>query len=345
MSSMQLADLFIAAFHAKQFDQRALRDALAEPVISLDPFYRLVAGLANTISETNAYCKDHNISIITCLDEGYPPLLRQIPDFPFVLYAKGHIDLLKQSTIIGVVGTRKSSDYYKEMAYNLGNQLSHYNIVTASGLAEGIDTAAHLGALESGQTIAVLGHGIDIVFPVSNRALFKEVEEKGLLLTEFPPHYPGSRWTFPLRNRIIAGLSRGIVVVESAVSGGSLITAEQALSYDREVFAFPGRPTDSNCMGTNKLIQSGAKLVLSIQDILDELNWLIPPSQAKHVGPTYSLSSDEQRVFDVLTSEAMSIDQLLGLTRLSTQVLMTILSFLQLQGIVREIPGKLFRRI
>lgn len=337
----QQTELFLSAFYAPAETQRHLREALTSK-FDLSAFLYLTQDNQEAVQRSRQYCQDHFVEIITCLDERYPSRLREIPDFPFVLYAKGNLNLLRKESMIAMVGTRKATPYYVQFTTDLARDLASYNIVVVSGLAAGIDAAAHRGALQSGLTIAVLGHGIDQVYPASNRMLYKEIELKGLLLTEFPPLHPADRWTFPLRNRIVAGLSVGVIVVESAVSGGSLITADQALAYNREVFAVPGRPGDEFSAGPNQLIQKGAKLIRYVQDILDELSWLSPLPKPKCDEPHYRLSDQEQAVLRSIGHEPIHIDDLQEKLDLPAAKLMSILSFLLLQNLIREISGKSF---
>ncbi|MEK6557917.1 MAG: DNA-processing protein DprA, partial [Candidatus Margulisiibacteriota bacterium] len=337
----QQSDLLLSAFYAPADIQRQLRSALVSGR-DLSAYLYLTHDYTKFIQESRQYCMDHFVEILSYLDERYPSRLREIPDFPFILYAKGNLKLLEKDSMMGMVGTRKATLYYTQFATDLSRELANYNFVVVSGLAEGIDAAAHRGAMESGLTIAVLGHGIDRVYPASHRKLYKEIEAHGLLVTEFPPLHPADRWTFPLRNRIIAGLSVGVVVVESATSGGSLITADQALSYNREVFAVPGRPTDEFSAGPNLLIQKGAKLVRSIQDILDELTWLTPPSKLLPSEPHYVLSVQELEVLKHIGPEPIHIDTLQSKLSIPASQLMSSLSFLLLQNLIRELSGKYF---
>ncbi len=317
----------------------ALREEESQQLIKFNKYLDEVRS-----SEIVEYCKQNKVTIISITDSLYPELLKQIPDPPIVIYAKGNVDLLKRSTNIAIVGTRKCTNQGANIAFDFAKQLANYNITIVSGLAEGIDAYAHKGAVEKGSTIAVLGTGIDVTFPACNKELYKIIEEKGLIITEYVPSFRGEKYTFPERNRIIAGLSRGVLVVESKEKGGSLITADLALSYNREVFAVPGRIMDENSLGTNTLIQKGAKLVLSVEDIVDELNWLMPSKSITNEASKYCLSNDEKRVYESLNLEPQSVDTIAVLTGIPTNTLSSILTFLEMQKIIRQLPGKQFVR-
>ena len=236
--------------------------------------------------------------------------------------------------------TRKATLYYTQFATDLSRELANYNFVVVSGLAAGIDAAAHRGAMKSGLTIAVLGHGIDRVYPSSHRTLYKEIETNGLLVTEFPPLHPADRWTFPLRNRIIAGLSVGVIVVESAASGGSLITADQALSYNREVFAVPGRPGDEVSAGPNLLIQRQTRSVYPGYPWWTNLA-NSPPNYLS--GIHYALSVQELEVLNTLglTYYIDTLQSKLSIPASAHEQS----SFLLLQNLIRELSGKYFVKI
>lgn len=216
---------------------------------------------------------EKNIHVITIFDDAYPALLKQIFDPPWVLYAKGDISLLNTKKLISVVGTRLATEYGFKSLQKLIPPLIENEWCVVSGLAEGIDTIAHkLTIANGGKTIAVIGSGFYHIYPKSNQQLVECVEIDHLLLSEYPPTTKPQRWHFPMRNRIISGLSAGTIVIEAKERSGSLITADQALQQGREVFAVPGSILDEKCTGTNRLIQQGAKLVISHEDIFEELN-------------------------------------------------------------------------
>ncbi len=337
---MDELDLFLAVSLGTAKEKRAFIETVANNE-SLNIFSKILKQKRSEVEDIKEYCSKKKIDIITYKDPYYPSLLKQIPDAPVLIYVKGNKEILKTSTAIAIVGTRQATQHGSNIAFELAKELATYGCVVVSGLADGIDASAHKGALEAGQTIAVIGSGMKFQFPATNIDLYEIIYEKGVVLTEFAPDVHPDKSTFPIRNRIIAGLSRGVVVVESKISGGSMITANLALEYDREVFAVPGRATDTNSQGTNKLIKQGAKLVSSADDIVEELNWLIPKkSTPKDV--QYKLSSEEKKVFDVISLEPVYIDDLAEKAELDIKKTLTVLTFLEMQGLVRQIPGKYY---
>lgn len=226
----------------------------------------------NFIHHTLNYYQQKNIHIITIMDDKYPRLLKEIYDPPFVLYAVGDLKLLEMEKKLSVVGSRTPSNYGINCINKLLSPIIQQNWVIVSGFARGIDTQAHkLAMRQNGKTIAVLGGGFSSIYPPENISLLKEMIEKHLLITEYPVHIKPQKWHFPMRNRIISGLSLGTLLIEAKERSGSLITADLALGQGREVFAVPGSILENNSVGTNKLIQQGAKLVINSQDILTEL--------------------------------------------------------------------------
>ncbi|WP_369903003.1 DNA-processing protein DprA [Bacillus manliponensis] len=216
--------------------------------------------------------RNQNIFYKTIWDEDYPQALREIYDPPFVLYGKGDSTILMLPNKLGAVGTRRPSLYGKNNIQSILQQPLQKGWITVSGFAAGIDTLIHEITVEAGcSTVAVLGHGLQYMYPTSNRSFYEKWQEQILLITEYPPHYAPRKWYFPKRNRIISGLSKGVLVIEAKARSGSLITAECALEQNREVFALPGPIFTEGAAGTNLLIQQGAKLIMSSADILEEL--------------------------------------------------------------------------
>lgn len=222
-------------------------------------------------------CQREKLHILTYRDAAYPAKLKNISDPPVVLYYKGQLPDLDASPVIGVVGTRKASAYGMTAAKRLGYQIGKCGGIVVSGMAYGIDGMAMSGALTAGQkVVGVLGCGADIVYPLSNRALFKDVESYGCILSEFPPGYQPTKWSFPKRNRIISGLSNGVLVVEAPEKSGALITARLAAEQGRDVFAVPGNIDMPSFVGSNRLLRDGATMVSSGWDILSEYEGLYP---------------------------------------------------------------------
>lgn len=279
--------------------------------------------------------------VITVLDADYPRLLRDIHQPPWVLYGLGHRQLL-QSPAIGMVGTRNPTSYGRMAAFKLARQLSEHGLTVVSGLARGIDTEAHKGALQgSGGTIAVLGCGIDTIYPPENKTLYGLIAEKGLLLSEYPPGTPVHAGLFPQRNRLISGLSHGVVVVEAGQHSGALITADFALEQSRDVFAVPGPIFQAQSVGTNRLIREGAKIVTGVEDILEEYPWAV---QAPAGQPLIELTPEESQVLDHIDAVGTHIDVLKKMTGKAWNELYPILMQLQLKKVVRQLPGAYFVR-
>jgi len=291
------------------------------------------------------YCLDNAISLVCCMDDDYPELLHHIPDFPLMLYAKGHVDCLHETTCFGIVGTRHATPYGLEAAKSMASELAQQGIIIVSGLAQGIDGAAHTGAINSGKTIAVIGTGINVCFPSSHQSLMNKIVQTGCIRSVLPVDSCGSKRTRPLRNRIIAGLSRGVLVVESQAHGGSLITARLALEYNRDVFALPGRINESTSQGTLQLIRDGAVLVRNVDDILSELQWLRTPTTPSTVALSQTNFSDQEKlVLRYLSSQSSSLDSLSAKIDLDSNQLISTLSQLEIKGALIVEPGGYYRK-
>ncbi len=288
--------------------------------------------------------------IVTFSDMNYPPLLRQIPDPPPFLYVSG--ELLQQSQNIAVVGSRNPTAYGISAATRLSGNLSILGFTIVSGMARGIDSAAHEGALlGKGKTIAVLGSGLDKIYPPENRKLFNQISENGAVISEFSIQSPPEAHHFPIRNRIISGMSLGTVVVEAAKKSGSLITARLAAEQNREVFAVPGSIHSFKSCGTNSLIKQGAKLVEHAQDIIEELSPQIQENLEGNSVNAYldnqlkvlpELNSDEQIVMNHLEPYPIHVDELVRKTSMAPGKLLGILLKFELEGIAQQLPGKCF---
>lgn len=276
-------------------------------------------------------------SVVTLLDPEYPPLLKEIPDPPLALHVRGNRALLSSSSI-AVVGSRRAAPYSINAAHTLTRHLVSSGLTIVSGLARGIDGAAHQAALEAkGNTIAVLGTGIDIVYPRSHAKLYRMIEERGAIISELPPGTPPRPENFPMRNRLISGLSLGTVIVEATSRSGSLITARMAAEQNREVFAVPGSIFAAGSEGTHRLIQYGAKLVHDVDDILTELN--LPKARIVSESPDSPL----REVLELLSrDEGLHIDTLNA--RAKSNVAEALLQ-LELEGWIRALPGARYVRI
>ncbi|MGB9612673.1 MAG: DNA-processing protein DprA [Candidatus Margulisiibacteriota bacterium] len=293
--------------------------------------------------------KIKGIEIFCLEDSDYPAALRNIYDPPPVIYVKGKIPE-NIDKAIAIVGTRKASHYGKAMAYKLANELSSLGFVIVSGLAIGIDTEAHEGALASkGKTLAILGSGVDCIYPRSNIKLAKRIACEGALISEFPLGSKPEAGFFPRRNRIISGLSRGVIVVEGYYDSGAMITAKLALEQGREVFAVPGNVEFEQSKGPHWLIKQGAKLVESVEDVLEELQLLAPRLQKTSKNRNqvtkkdYSgLSEDERKIISVLSNEPKHLDVISTQTNFPISKVSSLLTMMEIKKVVRQLPGKNF---
>jgi DNA processing protein len=288
--------------------------------------------------------------ILVWSDKEYPELLRQIYDPPIVLYAKGEL-LNKDKNSVAMVGSRMTTHYGIEVARKLAYQLGYLGVTVVSGGARGIDSAAHQGALSAkGRTVAVLGTGINIIFPPENAELYERIASSGAVLTQFPFNRPGDKQSFPIRNRLVAGMTLGTVVVEANLTSGALITANFANEYGRQVFAVPGRVDSPRSKGCHDLIKKGAKLCEGAEDILSEFEYLFPPSNkmpsAAETGvlPALELGENEQKVYDTLSHEQISIDDIIRQSALPPSAVSVALLSLEMKRIIRQLPGKIFVR-
>ncbi|MDD5005163.1 MAG: DNA-processing protein DprA [Candidatus Omnitrophica bacterium] len=300
--------------------------------------------------------KDSGINIITILDDNYPENLKNIYDPPAVLYVKGEF-LDCDYNSVGVVGSRRASFYGLSTASRLSAELSGLGLTIVSGLARGIDTASHKGALSAnGRTIAVLGSGLLKMYPPENEKLAEEISKNGAVISEFSLETPPLARNFPRRNRIISGLCLGIVIVEAARNSGALITADSALQQGREVFAVPGKMDSFTSVGTHNLIKQGAKLISNSQDIMEELviklKQFSETKEDKSVAAKDNtkkqnaiLDKEADSVYKILSQEPQHIDEIINLTNMNVSQISSILMKLQLTNMAKELPGKNFVRV
>ncbi len=293
---------------------------------------------------------DFGCHIVGQTDPEYPELLRQIYDPPIVLYVKGTLSP-KDKNSVAIVGSRMTTHYGIESARRLAYQLAYVGVTIVSGGARGIDTAAHQGALTAkGRTIVVLGTGINLVFPPENIELYERIAANGAIITQFPFNRPADKQTFPIRNRIVAGMTLGALVVEANLTSGALITANFATEYGRQVFAVPGRIDSPRSKGCHDLIKKGAKLCESAEDILSEFEYLFPatnrPPTPSETGvlPALELSTNEQQVYDCLNHEELNIDEVIRKTGLPSSAVSVALLSLEMKRLAKQLPGKLFVR-
>jgi DNA processing protein len=290
------------------------------------------------------------ISLLCWDDDDFPDWLLNIPDPPIILYVKGMTRTLN-GPAISIVGSRAASTYGLKMAEDLGNQLARQGLTVISGLALGIDAAAHRGALAAGgKTIGVLGCGIDVIYPEQNRKLFETIPRNGAIISEYPLGTSPEGFRFPARNRIISGLALGVVVVEATLKSGSLITANLALEQGREVFAVPGRADSIKSTGTHRLLQAGAKLVLDVNDIISELLVPVEPVSSKPPGSIKSnnsaiaeLKGEEKKVMDLLEIYPKTVDDVIVGSNLSVERVNELLLTLELKGLCEVLPGRQYQ--
>jgi DNA processing protein len=281
------------------------------------------------------------VSVVTYRDPCYPALLREIADYPPYLYVKGELTAIGPA--IAIVGSRRASGYGLMTSARLARELARQGVTVVSGMARGIDAAAHRGALEGGgKSIGVLGCGIDIVYPTENRRLFAAMAEQGALISEFPFGTLPLPENFPKRNRLISGISSGVLVVEATAQSGSLITAETALEQGRDVFAIPGNINSETSRGPNRLIKQGAKLVESAEDIMDELPAMGRRAEKGLTGAAPELDPKESALLGVMAALPLHIDEITQKSGLTVGDVSAILLRLELKGVVAQLPGKYF---
>jgi DNA processing protein len=315
------------------------------------------AGLKDAEKQLEAAAKA-GFQLVTFLSDSYPPLLKQIADPPLALYVRGDVTVLMEYAV-AMVGTRRPTAYGSSVAHRLAADLAQRCLTIVSGLARGIDSASHRGALEAkGRTVAVLGSGLDVLYPRENKNLAERIAESGAVISEFPLGTSPAPENFPIRNRIISGIALGVVIVEAAEYSGSLITARLALEQNREVFAVPGNITSAQSFGPNHLIKQGAKLVDQWIDVIEEFpasvrERLLPPVGApEQIGPgggpslfEQSLTPEQKLVCEALRpDEALFVDSICGAVSLPQPRVLTALLNLEMNGLIRQLPGKNFIR-
>jgi DNA processing protein len=351
-----------AVFRAGQEELLSVKGVnadLAQDILSFRAWDRVEAELATLAAA--------GVEVLLPDDSRFPDRLQQIPYPPAFLFLKGTL-LPQDDLALALVGTRSASYYGLKTCRRLAGALAARGLTVVSGLARGIDTAAHQGALEnSGRTLAVLGCGLDVVYPPENQKLYEQIPKQGALLSEFPLGAPPEAKNFPIRNRLISGLSLGVVVVEAGLRSGTSITVRYALDQGREVFAVPGPIDSPTSLGPHRLIQDGAKLVQEVEDITQELPALkkgqrplfsapqrfretpaaaggvpapetaAPSSPAPHAAPA---AAPEDPLLALLGSDPLSLEELVRTTRLAASAVLTRLTILELEGLIRELPGK-----
>ena len=289
--------------------------------------------------ESIEYIKSKNIKFISYEHEKYPYLLRQIDNPPTGLFIMGDLDICNLEKTLAVVGSRKASENARNTLKSILSDFANTDICIVSGLAEGIDTVAHRTAVENNmKTIAVIGGGFDKLYPKSNKQLFEKIinEGYGAVISEYWMDTDALNWHFPVRNRIVSGLSKGVLIAEAALKSGAMITANLALEQGRELMCMPGLISNPNTQGIYKLLKTGAYMVTSSQDILDAMNWQLEKNlkQSKSENNIKNLSEEELLIYDCIKIDALTIDELAIKTKLNINDLMVILTKLELEGII-----------
>lgn len=316
-----------------------IRNSLAQKIIK-------AARNPGIVEDELKSCARLGCEIVTREDEAYPLMLRLIVDPPLALYIKGKWQV-PPGCAIAVVGSRGASFYGKEMAGRLSYDLALRGVTIVSGLARGIDAASHAGALKaSGKTLAVLGSGLGCLYPPEHEALAERIAESGAVLSEYPMMTQPVPYNFPRRNRIISGLSLGVVVVEASAKSGALITADCALEQGREVFAVPGPANSVTSQGTHRLLKQGARLVTSVEDIIEELGLTVEtaarPSEKPQKAAAGYFSDEEKRMLALISDEPCAIDSLIEKSGKEPSQAASLLVKLELKGKIRQLPGKYF---
>jgi DNA processing protein len=310
-----------------------------------------IAGWERTVNLTAELkrVEEYGCRIVIPADADYPGLLRQIYDPPIDLYVSGNLSP-KDKNGVAIVGSRLTTPYGQQTARRLAYQLAYVGVTVVSGGARGIDTAAHQGALSAqGRTIAVLGNGINLVFPPENVDLFERMTAQGAVMTQFPFNRRADKQSFPIRNRIVAGMTLGTVVVEANLSSGALITANMAVENGRQVFAVPGRIDSPQSKGCHELIKKGAKLCEGAEDILCEFEYLFPPSNRGDAAqpdtlPSVELSDHERRVYEAVGAAEESVDDVIHHSGLPASTVSVALLSLEMKRLLVRLPGRLYSR-
>jgi len=337
--SIKKQEQLLEALQSFSIDE-VLNSACLLDILSADEYHKLVASYDKARFESALQnMQSHNIKFLTIFSEDYPQKLRDLPDRPLVLYAKGDLSLFNEPSI-AIVGTRMPSNYGKVVADKFSTVLAESGFVVISGLCYGVDEIAHRKTLDvGGKTIAVVGSGFQNIYPAQNTALAEEIAEKGLLLSEYPPSFKPKRYTFPKRNRIVAGLCDGVLIPEAGMKSGTIHTKEFALEYGKDIFAVPGNINSSKSELTNHMIKyAQAECVLSPEDIVDFYGMKKKSNAKKMV----SLNFDEQTIVNLLSVGEQNFDDLAQKSKISVNILNSCLTTLEIRGLIRKLPGQIY---
>lgn len=336
----KLLEKFGTAKNAWSAKQTSLKEVFGEVLSPKFENFREEFSIENYLKQL----KEKEVWFVTLKDEDYPKLLRKIKNPPFILYGRGNpltLDVRSMS-LIAVVGARKTTQYGRDVTNLLTTQLVNNGFTIISGLAVGVDAISHMTALgNNGKTIAVLGCGVDCCNPVENQSIYNSIVQNGCIVSEFPLGMWPTKWTFPARNRIIAGLSQAVLVTEGAEDSGSLITAEFALKFGRKVFAVPGPITSTMSKGPYKLIAKGATLVASVGDILRELkiSTFAKASADKQDSKVKDATEEELKILKLLENETRHFDEIIQKTGLNSSKIGSILSIMEIKGMIKSLNG------
>lgn len=347
--------VFLSAFELSVKKQESILDSLEDfsvdsmlknsnvlSILTTEEYHKLVSSYDKRVLDSSIDNMQRNgIKIVTIFSDEYPEKLRDLPDRPLILYAKGDLSLANQKSV-AVVGTRMPSNYGRIVTEKFSEKLAQSGLVVVSGLCYGVDEIAHKKTLAvGGKTIAVVGSGFNNIYPATNTTLSMEIAEKGLLLSEYPPSFKPKRYTFPRRNRIVAGLSDGVLIVEAGIKSGTIHTKEYALEYGRDIFAVPGNITSNKSELTNQLIKSGqAECVLSADEIVDFYGMKKAEKQK-----VLTLSFDEKAVVDALSDGEKDFDYLSRKTKIPVNILNSCLTTLEIRGLIRKLPAQCYALI
>lgn len=355
MSDKDRLLVFLSAFELSVKKQESILDSLEDfsvdsmlknsnvlSILTTEEYHKLVSSYDKRVLDSSIDNMQRNgIKIVTIFSDEYPEKLKDLPDRPLILYAKGDLSLANQKSV-AVVGTRMPSNYGRIVTEKFSEKLAQSGLVVVSGLCYGVDEIAHKKTLAvGGKTIAVVGSGFNNIYPATNTTLSMEIAEKGLLLSEYPPSFKPKRYTFPRRNRIVAGLSDGVLIVEAGIKSGTIHTKEYALEYGRDIFAVPGNITSNKSELTNQLIKSGqAECVLSADEIVDFYGMKKTEKQK-----VLTLSFDEKAVVDALSDGEKDFDYLSRKTKIPVNILNSCLTTLEIRGLIRKLPAQCYALI
>lgn len=312
-------------------------------LLSTEEYHKLLSSYdKRTLDSAIKNMEDAGIKILTVFSEYYPEKLLYLCDRPLILYAKGNLDLLNKKSV-AIVGTRMPSNYGKIITEKFAEKLAESGLVIISGLCYGVDEIAHRKTLDvGGQTIAIVGSGFNNIYPATNTPLAEEIVKKGLLLSEYPPSFKPKRYTFPKRNRIVAGLSDGVLITEAGLKSGTIHTKEYAIEYDKDIFAVPGNITSNKSELTNSIIKSGQAIcVLSPEDIVDYYGLQILSKKQK----VLNLNFDEKIICDLLADGEKDFDFLVENSKIPVNILNSCLTTLEIRGLIRKLPAQFYALI